>query len=156
MKKVNHFLDYMVTNLGAVICFCASAMVWNCHSDASYLTASRAQSKAGGHSPLGSIPKDACPISPNDAILTNWTTLKCVAALAAKIELGALFLNALDITICYSPSRNLAIYNPPLLIMLIIRLLLELWIQQSSLNVHGWWKWGISGCCATRINGFSM
>ena len=39
MKKVNHFLDYMASNPDALVRFYASDMVLNCHSDASYLTA---------------------------------------------------------------------------------------------------------------------
>ena len=62
MQKVNHFLDYMASNPDALVRFYASNMVLNCHSYASYLTATRRQSRAGGHFFLGSVPKDACLI----------------------------------------------------------------------------------------------
>ena len=72
-------------------------MVLNYHSDASYLTAPRGQSRAGRYFFLGSIPKDGCPIFLNGAILTNCTILKVVEASAAEAELGALFLNAMEV-----------------------------------------------------------
>ena len=86
--------DYMATNPDAKIRYYASDMVLNVHSDASYLTAPGARSRAGGHFFLGSLPKDGCPIRLNGAVLALSTILKCVAASAAKAELGALFLNA--------------------------------------------------------------
>ena len=70
----------------------------NCDYDASYLTASRGRSRAGGHFFLGSLAKDGSPIFLNGAILTNCTVLKLVAASGAKAELGALFLNAIPYT----------------------------------------------------------
>ena len=99
MKKVNHFVDYMACNPRAVIRFYASDMILNCHSDASYLTAPNARSRAGGHFSLGSIPRDGSPIFLNGAILTQCTILKCFAASAAEAELGTLFLNAMEANI---------------------------------------------------------
>ena len=87
----------MSSNLDAFVCFYASDMVLNCHPDASYLTETRGRSRAGGYFFLGSIPKDGCPIFLNGAILTNCTILKLVAASAAEIELGALFLNTMKV-----------------------------------------------------------
>ena len=69
-------------------------MVLNVHSDASYLTAPKSRSRAGGHFFLGSIPKDEQPIHLNSEILTLCTSLECVAVSAAKAELVALFFNA--------------------------------------------------------------
>ena len=92
MQKVNHFLEYMASNVDALVRFYVSDMVLNCHSDASYLTAARGRSRAGGHFFLGSVPKDGCPIFLNGAILNNCTILKLVAASAAKAQLGALFM----------------------------------------------------------------
>ena len=88
-------------------------MVLNVHSDASYLTAPKARSRAGGHFFLGSIPKDGCPIKLNGAILTQSTILKCVAASAAEAELGALFLNAMDSKIMWLTLRELGHLQPP-------------------------------------------
>ena len=97
MQRVNTFLDYMATNPEAKIRYYASDMVLNMDSDASYLTAPKARSRAGGHFSLGSTPKDGCPIRLNVAILTQCCILKCVAASAAEDELSTLFLNAMDV-----------------------------------------------------------
>jgi hypothetical protein len=80
-------------------------MILNVHSVASYLSAPRAHSRAGGYFFLGSIPVDGDPIKPNGAIHITCTILKLVAASAAKAELGALFLNAQELWM------NLAIHN---------------------------------------------
>ncbi len=69
-------------------------MILNIHSDASYLSAPKARSRAGGYFFLGSLPHDGDPIRLNGAIHITCTILKLVAALAAEAELGALFLNA--------------------------------------------------------------
>ena len=103
MKKDNHLLDYMASNPDAFVRFYASYMVLKCHSDASYLTATRGRSRAGGHFFLGSIPHDGCPIFLNVTIPINCTILKLVAASAAEAELGALFLNE---TFCDLPYMN--------------------------------------------------
>ena len=67
----------MASNPDALVRFYASGMVvLNCHSDASYLTATQGQSRAGGHFFLGSVPKDDCSIFLNGAILTNCTIFK--------------------------------------------------------------------------------
>ncbi len=69
-------------------------MILNVHSDASYLSAPKARSQAGGYFFLGSLSHDGDPIRLNSAIHITCTILKLVAALAAETELGALFLNA--------------------------------------------------------------
>ena len=94
MLRVNQFLDYMATHPDAKIRYHASDMILNVHSDASYLTAPNARSRAGGIFFLGSLPRDDCPIRLNGAILVLCTILRCVAASAAEAELGALFLTA--------------------------------------------------------------
>jgi hypothetical protein len=69
-------------------------MILNVHSDASYLSAPKARSQAGGYFFQGSLPHDGDPIRLNGAIYITCTILKLVAASAAEAELGALFLNA--------------------------------------------------------------
>ncbi len=81
----------MWTHPDAKICYHASNMILNVHSDASYLSAPHACSRAGGYFFLGSLPVDG---ELNSAIHITCTILKLVAALAAEAELGALFLNA--------------------------------------------------------------
>ena len=63
------------------------------HSDASYLSAKGAKSRAAGNFFLGAVPIDGKPIFLNGAIYTLSTILKMVAASAAEAELGALFMN---------------------------------------------------------------
>ena len=112
-KKVNHFLDYMACNPRAVICFYASDMILNCHSDANYRTAPNAQSRAEGLFFLGYIPHDGSPIFLNGAILTQCTILTCVAASAAKAKLGALFLIAMEAKILRLTLAELGHEQPP-------------------------------------------
>ena len=47
-EKVNHSLDYMATNPNATIEYKASDMILHVHSDASYLSLSKARSRAAG------------------------------------------------------------------------------------------------------------
>ena len=113
MQKVNCFLDYMASNLDALVRFYASNMVLNYYSDASYLTAPRGQSRTVGHFILGSVPKDGYPIFLNGAILTNCTILKLVAASAAEAELGALFLNAMEVSMLRLTLHKVGHPQPP-------------------------------------------
>jgi hypothetical protein len=93
-QRVDQFLDYMWTHPDAKIRYCSSDMVLNIHSGASYLSAPKARSRAGGYFFLGSIPIDGYLIKLNGTIHITCTILKLVAASAAETELGALFLNA--------------------------------------------------------------
>ena len=61
LKRVHQFLDYMETHPNTVIRFRASDMILYVHSDASYLSAGRACSRAGGYFFLGSLPKELGP-----------------------------------------------------------------------------------------------
>jgi hypothetical protein len=65
MKRVNQFLDYMWTHPDAIIQYCASGMILNIHSDASYLSTPKACSQAGGYFFLGSLP-------PSKSSLQHW------------------------------------------------------------------------------------
>jgi hypothetical protein len=94
MERVNQYLDYMRTRSDGIIWYHASDMILNVHSDALYLSASKACSRAGGYIFLSSNPQDGDPIKLNGSIHITCTILKLVAAFAAEEELGALFLNA--------------------------------------------------------------
>ena len=48
-QRVDQFLDYTATHPDTMICYYASDMVLNVHSDTSYLTAPKARSRASGH-----------------------------------------------------------------------------------------------------------
>jgi len=92
-KNIEQLLDYLATHPDATIRYKASDMILNIHSDASYLSEPKAQSRAVGYFFLGWLPKEGSPIKINGAILTLCTFLKFVASSAAEAELGALFLN---------------------------------------------------------------
>ena len=94
MKQVNQFLNYIWTYPDAIIRYHASDMILNFHSDASYLSAPKACSRASGYFFLGSLPCAGVPIKLNGAIHVTCTILKLDAASTAEAELGALFLNA--------------------------------------------------------------
>ena len=69
MKRVYQLLDYMATYPVAKIRFRASDMVLNVNSDASYLSAAKGRSRAGGYFFLGSLPTDGKPIQLNGNIM---------------------------------------------------------------------------------------
>ncbi len=113
MERVNQFLDYMWTHTDAIIWYHASDMILNVHSDASYLSAPKACSRAGGYFFLCSIPQDGDPIKLNRAIHTTCTILKMVAASAAKAELGAIFFNAQEDKVLQLILKELGHPQPP-------------------------------------------
>ncbi len=55
MKRCQQLLDYMHYNPNTVICFQASDMILNVHSDALYLSVTKERSRAGEYFFLGSI-----------------------------------------------------------------------------------------------------
>jgi hypothetical protein len=103
----------MWTHPDAKICYRASNMILNVHSNASYLSALLARSRAGGYFFLGSLPVDGDPIKLNGAIHITCTILKLVAALAAEAELGALFLNAQEAKVLRLTLLELGHPQPP-------------------------------------------
>jgi hypothetical protein len=113
MKQVNQFLDYMWTHPDAIIQYRASDMILNVHSDASYLSAPKARSQAGGYFFLSSLPHNGDPIRLNSTIHITCTSLKLVAASAAEVELGALFLNAQEAKIMQLILTELGPPQPP-------------------------------------------
>ncbi len=112
-KQVDQFLDYTWTHPDAKIRYQAFGMILNVHSNASYLSASRAHSQAGGYFFLGSIPVYGDPIKLNGDIHITCTIFKLVAASAAKVELGALFLNAQEAKILRLTLDELGHPQPP-------------------------------------------
>jgi hypothetical protein len=113
MKRVNQFLDYIWAHPDAIIRYHASDMILNVHSDASYLSAPKSRSQAGGYFFLGSLPCDGDPIKLNGAIHITCTILKLVAASAAEAELGALFLNAQEAKVFQLILTKLSHPQPP-------------------------------------------
>jgi len=113
MKWVNQFLNYMWTHPDAIIRYRASDMILNVHSDASYLSAPKACSHAGGYFFLGSLPRDGDPIKLNRAIHVTCTILKLAAASAAEAELGALFLNVQEAKVIRLVLAEIGHPQPP-------------------------------------------
>ncbi len=81
MTKTKQLLDYLATHPDATVCFHASDMILNIHSNASYLSAANAHSRACGHFFMG------------------WKAEQFIVASAAEAKLGALFLNCNQATI---------------------------------------------------------
>ena len=100
MKKVKQFLDYAATHQDAIITYRASDMVIAVHSDASYLSETKARSRAGGHFFLSE--NDEYP-SNNGAVLTIAQIIKAVMSSAAEAEIGALYINSREAV----PQRHL-------------------------------------------------
>jgi hypothetical protein len=113
VKRVNQFLDYIMTHPDAIIQYRASDMIPNVHSDTLHLSAPKACSRAGGYFFLGSIPQDGDPIKLNGAIHITCTILKLVAAFAAEVELGALSLNAQEAKVLQLILTQLGHPQPP-------------------------------------------
>jgi hypothetical protein len=88
-------------------------MILNVHSDALYLSAPCARSRARGYFFLGSIPANSDPIKLNDAIHITCTILKLVTASAAEAKLGALFLNAQEAKVLCLTLNKLGHPQPP-------------------------------------------
>jgi hypothetical protein len=100
MKAATHLLNYAATHPNATLRYHASDMLLEIHSDASYLSAPKARSRAGGLHFLGnkidtSLP-NAPPATPNGAIHVLSNIMRNVLASATEAEVGALFHNAQD------------------------------------------------------------
>ena len=103
-KAIVRILNYCATHPDAKLRYIKSEMNVHVHTDASYLSATRARSRAGGIFFLSdkipdtttTIPPDAPPPPFNGAILVNAQILKVVVSSAAEAEIGAAFLNGKD------------------------------------------------------------
>jgi hypothetical protein len=88
----NQMLDYLATHPDATIRYHASDMILNIHSDASYLSVSKARSRLGSLFFLGNkYPKQE---TLNRSILNVAAVIKNVVASAAESKVGAGFHNA--------------------------------------------------------------
>jgi hypothetical protein len=89
-----HLLNHLATHPNATIRYYGSDMVLHIHSDASYLTAPEAQSRADGHFFLSSKDPTTQPPQNNGPILSLARILKSVMSSAAEAEVGGLYVNA--------------------------------------------------------------
>ncbi len=95
-RCILQLLDYLASNSEAKVRYHALDMIMNIHSGASYLSKTKACSRAWGHFFMGWMPKNGEPIKLNGAFYVNTTILRFVGASAAEAELGALFHNCQD------------------------------------------------------------
>ena len=87
---IKQLLDYVATHPSAGIRDVASDMILNLHSDASYLSEPKSESRAGGHFWIGNKgDKDF----KNGAIVTLSSVIKHGMSSASESELAALFYN---------------------------------------------------------------
>ncbi len=107
MGRCIQLLDYLASNSEAKVRYHASDMIMNIHSNASYLSKTKARSRACGHFFMGWMPKNGEPIKLNGAFYVNTTILRFVVASAAEAELGALFHNCQDGIIFQQTLANL-------------------------------------------------
>ena len=95
MAACTKLLDYAATHPDAVVRFTASGMVLHIHSDASYLSAPKAKSRAGGYFYLSDDPSTLSPDQKpahNGPIHVLCSLLAPVVASAAEAEVGAAFM----------------------------------------------------------------
>ena len=96
MRAAVHLLNYAASHPEAVVRYRASEMILHIHSDASYLSESKARSRSGGYFFLDGKDNpdpDSPPPKPNGAIHVDARILRPVMASAAEAETGALFSN---------------------------------------------------------------
>ena len=113
LDAVNYLLNYAACNLNAEICYSASDMILNIHSDAAYLIAPEARSRAGGLHFLGT--KNRAQF--NGPILVLAPTIKNVMTSAAESEISTLFMNAREAIPIQREKNNLGHLQPPSLLV---------------------------------------
>jgi hypothetical protein len=111
-------MDYAASNPLSIIRYHASDMCLYLHSDASYLSETRARSRAAGHFFLSSTPVD--PATPpsgiptlNGPIHTLCTIIDVIVGSAAEAEIGAGYLNAQDAVPIRTTLLELGHPQPP-------------------------------------------
>ncbi len=112
MEKALQVLDYLATHPDATVCFRATDMVMNIHSDALYLSEPNSCSRACGHFFLGWLPVNGQPIRLNGVFHMLCSILLFVVASTAKAELGALFLNCQEGMIFWLTLKDLGHPKP--------------------------------------------
>jgi hypothetical protein len=95
MEALTHFLNFCATHPDAEIIYRASDMIKQNHSDAAYLVASEARSRAGVFTYTWGETTNPQIIS--GAISAIAKIIKSVMSSAAEAEVGALFMNAKEI-----------------------------------------------------------
>ena len=110
MQRTHHLLDYVATHPDAILSYTKSDMILGIHSDASYLSEPKAQSRAGGHFFLSNGTDEA---PNNNAILHISQIIKSVMFSVAEAELGALYINAREAVSCHTVLQEMGHPQPP-------------------------------------------
>ena len=87
---MDQFLDYAASQEQALLTYEELDMVLAVHSDASYLSESKARSRAGRYFFMS---KDVSFPSNNGVVLNIAQIMKTIMSLAAKSEIGAMYVN---------------------------------------------------------------
>ena len=93
MKRCIQLLHYLAINADAKVRLNALDMIMNIHSDASYFSETKSQSRACKHFFMGWMPKNGKLIKLNRAFYTNTTIMRFVVVSAAEDKLGTLLHN---------------------------------------------------------------
>jgi hypothetical protein len=101
LANLVHLLNYCATHPNAILRYTASDMIFHIESDASYLSESKARSRAAGFFYLSSHPADPTnppttndpAIKPNGAIQILCKIMTEICSSASEAELAALFHN---------------------------------------------------------------
>ena len=91
VEALNHFLDYCASNPEAEVLYRASDMILHNHSDAAYLVATGARSRAAEYTYLGNDQDNKQIINGPISIIA--TIIQGVISSAAEAEIGALYMN---------------------------------------------------------------
>jgi hypothetical protein len=91
MRQTLQLLNYLAMQEDAVLSYCASNLVLAVQSNTSYLSESKAQSWAGGHSFLSS---DTTVPPNNGAVLNIAHIIKNIMSSATETELAGLYIMA--------------------------------------------------------------
>jgi hypothetical protein len=112
-RAILHLLNYCRTYPDATLRYHASEMVLWIHSDASYLSASKARSWAGGYFFLGNKPSNQPEVAGNGAILNTATIMRNTLASAVEAECGAMFNNTKTAVALRNTLEEMGHEQPP-------------------------------------------
>ena len=91
VEALNHFLDYCATYPEATVLYRASDMMLHNNSDAAYIIATGARSRAAVYTYLGNDTNNKQIINGPISIIAK--IIKGVMSSAAEVEIGALYMN---------------------------------------------------------------
>jgi hypothetical protein len=94
MVALTHLLNYAATHPTITLRYHASDMILRVHSDASYLSETKARSRAGGFFYLGSHDDPDPILKPNGAIHVLSSIMRQILSSATEAEVAGIFYNA--------------------------------------------------------------